>query len=246
MLLKDKVAIVTGSSRGIGEATAHYMAREGAKVVVNGRHFDTCDAVADRIRSEGGEAAAVAADVGKLEDHEKLVRGTLDKYGRIDSLINNAATTSSVRALEIGEAEWDRIQNVNIKGAFFLTQKVARHMAESGGGSIVNLSSIYATGSKGQIHYDCTKGAIISMTRSLAVELARYNIRANCVAPGYIDTDMPKIIPEKVIDEALRVTPIRRLGKPEEAASVIAFLASDAAGYVTGQTIHVNGGWYRI
>ncbi|MEW5945339.1 MAG: 3-oxoacyl-ACP reductase family protein [bacterium] len=245
MILKDKVAIITGSSRGIGETTALYFAREGAKVVTNGRNFETCSRTAGRIRDNGGEAHAVEADVGSLSDRDKLVSETIEKFGRIDVLVNNAAVTGSVRALEITEDEWDAVQKVNIRGAFFLTQKVAKHMAENGGGAIVNVSSIYYTGSKGQIHYDCSKGALVSMTRSLAEELAMFNIRVNCVAPGYIDTDMPSIIPDKVIQKALSVTPIRRLGRTGEVASVIAFLASDLASYITAQTVHVNGGWYR-
>lgn len=246
MNLNGKVAIITGSSRGIGEAAALYFARMGAKVVVNSRSLDACRAVAERIESAGGEALTVQADVGRLDQHGKIIGETLKRFGRIDTLVNNAAITNSVRALDVTEESWDAVFDVNMKGAFFLAQKAARAMADTGGGVIINLSSIYSTGSKGQIHYDCTKGGVISMTRSLAVELARHNIRVNCIAPGYIDTEMPKIIPPQVIEETLRQLPIRRLGKPDEVASLMAYLASDDAAYITGQTIHVNGGWYRI
>lgn len=246
MKLKDKIAIITGSSRGIGEATAILFAKEGAKVVLNGRNIQKLNEVKEKIEKENGIALEVAGDVSKKETVDKLVHQTIEKFLRIDILVNNAGITKGSRFYEITEEDWDKIINVNLKGSFLLAQAVAKYMMEQNYGKIINISSIYYTGAKGQLHYDCSKGGIVSLTKSLSLELARYNINVNCVAPGLIDTDMPKIIPQKVLDEQIKQIPFRRMGTPEEVAKLILFLASDDSSYITGQTIHINGGAYRL
>jgi 3-oxoacyl-[acyl-carrier protein] reductase len=244
MRLKNKVAIITGSSRGIGKVTAIRFAEEGCKVVVNGRNFETADLTTQEILKKGGEAITLAGDVSKKADVERITEEAYKKFGKIDILVNNAAITAGSRFYEIKEEDWDRILEVNLKGSFLFAQAVSKYMMEQRYGKIINLSSIYAMGSKGQMHYDCSKGGIISLTKSLALELAKYNINVNCVAPGLCETDMPKIIPQKILEKAKEQIPFRRFGEPSEVANVILFLASDEASYITGQTIHVNGGAY--
>lgn len=244
MRLLNKVAIITGSSRGIGKATAIRFAEEGYKVVVNGRNFEVANKVAEEIIKKGGEAIVLAGDVSCKGEVEKIVDETYKKFGKIDVLVNNAALTAGSRFYEIKEEDWDKIISVNLKGSFLFAQAVSKYMMEQRYGKIINLSSIYAMGSKGQMHYDCSKGGIISLTKSLALELAKYNINVNCVCPGLCETEMPRIIPQKILDKAKEEIPFRRFGMPEEVANVILFLASDEASYITGQTIHVNGGAY--
>lgn len=244
MRLKGKIAIITGSSRGIGKATAIRFAEEGCRVVINGRNPETAHLTTKEILKNGGEAITLIGDVSKKEDVERIVEETYKKFGRIDILVNNAAITAGSRFYEIKEEDWDKILAVNLKGSFLFAQAVSKYMMEQRYGKIINISSIYAMGSKGQMHYDCSKGGIISLTRSLALELAKYNINVNCVAPGLCETDMPKIIPQKILDKAREQIPFKRFGMPEEVANVILFLASDESSYITGQTIHVNGGAY--
>lgn len=245
MRLKNKIAIITGSSRGFGEATAILLAKEGAKVVVNGRNLETADKVTQKIKNNGGTAVTIAANVSIKSDVENLVNKTHQLFGRIDILVNNAGTTKASRFYEIKEEDWDEVINTNLKGYFLCAQAVSKYMMAQNYGKIINVSSIYYTGSKGQMHYDCSKGGIVSMTRSLALELAKYKININCVAPGICETEMPRIIPRKVIDEYIKQVPFRRLGRAEEIASVILFLASDESSYITGQTIHIDGGLVR-
>lgn len=245
MRLKNKVAIITGSTKGLGRETAILFAQEGAKVVVNGRNEERAKEVVKIIKDNGGSAFIWIADVGIKSEVEKMVKETLKKYGRIDILVNNAGIAKGSRFYEIEEKDWDNIINTNLKGYFLCAQAVGKVMIEQNYGKIVNVSSIYYTGSKGQLHYDVSKGGIVSLTRSLALELARYKVNVNCVAPGICETDMSKLIPQKVIDEYIKEVPFRRLGKAEEIAKTILFLASDESSYITGQTIHIDGGRVR-
>lgn len=245
MKLKDKVAIITGSTRGFGRTTAILFAQEGAKVVVNGRNEEKAQEVTKIIKNNGGSAITCVANVTMRSCVERMVEETLKEYGRIDILVNNAGITKGSRFYEIAEEDWDEIINTNLKGYFLCAQTIGKVMMNQNYGKIVNVSSIYYKGSKGQLHYDASKGGIVSMTRSLALELAKYNVNVNCVAPGICETDMPKIIPQKVIDAYIKQVPLRRLGKAEEVANVILFLASDESSYITGQTIHIDGGLVR-
>ncbi len=244
MRLKDKSAIVTGSTKGIGFSVAKRFLEEGAKVVINGRDELRLKS-AQKELSPLGEVCSVAGDVSNAKVAVALAEACVQSFGRIDILINNAGITKGQRIQDITEEDWDSIITVNLKGTFLCAKAALPNMMERNRGRIINLSSLYMMGSKGQLHYDATKGGIASMTRSMALELARYNIIVNCVAPGLLDTDMPKVIPEKIIEEYIKSVPLRRLGTAEEAASLIAFLASDENSYMTGQVLHINGGVFR-
>lgn len=244
MRLKHKTAIITGSTKGIGLCVAQRFLREGAKVVINGRDEKRL-ASAKKELSSLGEVRAVHGDVSDAAVSNELAKVCVDAFGHIDILVNNAGITKGQRILDITEEDWDSIIRVNLKGTFLCTKAALPDMMERKRGHIINLSSIYMMGSKGQLHYDATKGGIASMSRSMALELARYNILVNCVAPGLLDTDMPKVIPQKIIDEYVNSVPLRRLGTADEVASLIVFLVSDENTYITGQVLHVNGGMFR-
>ena len=244
MRLKDKSAIVTGSTKGIGFSVAKRFLEEGAKVVINGRDELRLKS-AQKELSPIGKVCSVAGDVSDGKVAGALAEACVQSFGRIDILVNNAGITKGQRILDITEEDWDSIITVNLKGTFLCAKAALPNMMERNKGHIINLSSLYMMGSKGQLHYDATKGGIASMTRSMALELARYNIIVNCVAPGLLDTDMPKVIPERIIDDYIKSVPLRRLGTAEEAAALIAFLASDENSYMTGQVLHINGGVFR-
>lgn len=244
MRLQDKTAVITGSTKGIGLAIARKFLRGGAKVVINGRDASRLSA-AQKELSSLGEARAVQGDASDAGVAKELASACAQSFGRIDILVNNAGITKGQRIQDITEEDWDSIMRVNLKGTFLCAKAVLPDMMERNSGNIINLSSLYMMGSKGQLHYDATKGGIASMTRSMALELARYNILVNCVAPGLLDTDMPKVIPQKIIDEYVKSVPLRRLGTAEEVANLVSFLVSDENTYITGQVIHVNGGVFR-
>lgn len=244
MRLKHKTAIITGSTKGIGFSIAKRFLQEGASVVINGRDEERLNAAQKQL-SLFGDARAVSGDVSDARAAKELVSVCVKCFGRIDILINNAGITKGQRIQDITEKDWDSVISVNLKGTFLCTQMALPHMIEQNHGHIVNLSSLYMMGSKGQLHYDATKGGIASMSRSMALELARYNILVNCVAPGLLDTDMPKIIPQKIIDEYIQSVPLRRLGTADEVANLVLFLVSGENTYITGQVLHVNGGVFR-
>lgn len=244
MLLKNKVAIITGSTKGIGKATAKLFVKEGAKVVINGRNLNTVNEVVAEIKNTGAEAIGCAGDVALKETAINITKTALDNFGSIDILINNAAITAGKRFSDITDEEWDKVLNTNLKGTFMLVKEATKNMIARKYGKIINLSSIYYRGGRGQLHYDSSKGALVSFTRSLSLELAKYNINVNCVAPGLIDTDMPKIIPKDLIEKQIALIPFRRAGQPEEVAELLLFLSSEKSTYITGQIIHINGGAY--
>ncbi|PYS53041.1 MAG: short-chain dehydrogenase [Acidobacteria bacterium] len=228
--LTGKIAIVTGSSRGIGRAIAEGLASAGAAVTVNGRNAESTKAVADAIIATGGMSLAVIADVSKAADVEDLIRKTIERFGRLDILVNNAAISPTYKPAEtMTEAEWDALISVNLKGVFLCCQAAGRVMIPQRSGRIINITSI-----GGQV-----------ATRVLAVEWAPYGILVNAIAPGYVETDLTKGLRENpTLREALiRKVPLGRLGKPEEIAGAAVYLASDAASYVTGQMLYVDGGW---
>jgi NAD(P)-dependent dehydrogenase (short-subunit alcohol dehydrogenase family) len=242
-----KVALITGASRGIGEAIARALAGAGAKVVLSARKVEPLAEVASAIGREGGEALAVAAHAGKADDVARLVRAAIERFGKVDVLVNNAATNPYFGPLvDIEDAAWDKIFEVNLKGYFFAVREVVRHLQARGApGSIVNLASI--AGLKGapmQGAYGMTKAAIISMTETLAIELGGSGIRVNAIAPGLVQTRFASALVE---NEALRNmivsrTPLGRLGQPPDIAGAALFLASDAAAFVTGHTLVIDGG----
>ena len=244
--LKDKVALITGASRGIGEAIAYVLAQYGAQCILVSRKIEGLNAVADKIRAEGGKAEAIACHVGDLKQIEALFKEVQERFGRLDILINNAATNPYFGdMLGADEGVWDKTNDVNLKGPFFMIQHAVRLMMESGGGSIVNVSSMNGVRPAPlQGIYSITKAGLISMTKAFAKELAAKNIRVNAVLPGLTETKFSKAIIENelVYDYAIRMIPMGRHAQPSEIAGAVLYLVSDAASYTTGTCIAVDGG----
>lgn len=247
MKLKGKVAVVTGSGRGIGRAIALEFAREGAKVVTNAVHLDHAEDVANEIRRSGGEALAVVADVSKKREVESMVKKAIKKFGKVDILVNNAGIVHTDPLLKLTEKEWEYILDINLKGTFLCSQAVAREMiGKKVKGVIINIASIAGKVGFPQLaHYCASKGGVIELTKEMALELIPYGIRVNCIGPGAIETDMLKpITDDKATREGLlQAIPMGRFGQPREIATVAVFLASDDSSYIIGQTIFVDGGW---
>lgn len=249
MRLQDKVAIITGAGQGIGRQTAITFAREGAKVVVADVNEATAGTVVDEIVAAGGAAMAIAVDVSKAESVNAMVQKTVEwGGGRIDALINNAGITADARLQKMTEEQWDRVINVNLKGVWLCGKAVSAIMTtQKGGGSIVNASSIVGLyGNFGQSNYAATKGGVIAMTYTWAVELGPKGVRVNAIAPGFTNTPMVQTVPENVLDDIRSRTLLRRLGEPEDIANAYLFLASDESTFITGQVIAVNGGFMRM
>ncbi|HJN53368.1 MAG: glucose 1-dehydrogenase [Pseudomonadales bacterium] len=249
--LEGKVALITGGSRGIGEATAIAFARAGADVAVTSRKLPDLERVADSVRNEGRRALAVATHVGRMDQLQPLVDEVVAELGTIDILVNNAGTNFFSPAIEMEERAWDAVFNLDLKGLFFLSQAAARVMKEKGGGNIINISSV--SGLKVQVptaHYSIAKAGVIMATKCMALEWADFGIRVNCIAPGAIETKLYgaifELAPEdqqaKQKEQAARRIPMQRVGEPREIADAALFLAANAASYMTGQTFAVDGG----
>ena len=242
MRLAGKVALVTGAGGGIGAATAKRLAEEGARVCVIDLLKDGVAETVDSIRSAGGEALGVPGDVSQKNEVDGLVGRILREFGRLDVLINNAGINRDAMAAKMTEEQWDAVLNVNLKGSFLCAQAAQAPMREQKDGRIVNTASISALGNIGQANYSASKGGIISLTRTLALEWARYGIRVNCVSPGGTETRMTDGIPPDIKERLMKQVPLGRMAKPEEIAAVHAFLVSDDASFITGQVIYVDGG----
>lgn len=243
MRLKDKVAIITGSTKGIGKETAKTFAREGAKVVICGTHEDAAKEVAAEIKSTGAEALAFKVDVSKRAQVDEMVAEVLKVWGRIDILINNAGVTADAMLKKMTEEQFDKVININLKGVYNCAQAVLDAMTEKGGGVILNTSSVVGLyGNVGQTNYAAAKWGVIGMTKTWAKELGRKGIRVNAVAPGFIMTPMTEAVPEKVLDMMKEKAPLQKLGKPEDIANAFLYLASDEASFVTGAVLSVDGG----
>jgi len=241
--LEGRVAVITGAGQGIGRAIAVRFANEGAKVVVVDVAEATAHSAAAEILASGGAAIAEPCDVTQREQVHALVERVLATYGQIDILGNNAGITRDARLIKMSEEEFDRVVDVNLKGAFNMAQAVAGPMIERGYGRIISTASVVALyGNFGQTNYVATKAAVIGMTRVWARELGPKGITANAIAPGFIETDMIKTVPEKVINSIIERTPARRLGTPDDIANAYLFLASDEASYVNGVVLSVDGG----
>jgi NAD(P)-dependent dehydrogenase (short-subunit alcohol dehydrogenase family) len=249
--LEGKVALVTGGSRGIGEATALTLARAGADVAVTSRKLPDLERVADEVRKLGRKAYAVEAHIGRIDQLQPLVDGVVSELGRLDVLVNNAGTNFFSPAIDMDEAAWDSVMNLDLKGLFFLSQAAARVMRDQGGGRIVNVSSV--SGLRVQVptgHYSIAKAGVIMATKVMALEWAVHGIRVNCIAPGAIETRLYdaifRLMPEEQAaaqkEQARRRIPLQRVGEPQEIADAVLYLASDASSYVTGQTYAVDGG----
>lgn len=245
MLLKDKVAVVTGSSRGIGRSIAENFVRQGARVVLNGREKPSpvLASFMDEIEKQGGETLFVKGDAGDAATADRFVQEALDRWGKIDILVNNAGISPMAAIEQISEAEWDRVLGVNLKSAFLCSKAVLPHMKKQGGGVIVNISS--GSGKSGGIgaHYAASKAGLNTFTKSLAFEGAPFAIRANAVAPGPIETDMVDSIFSPDRKRFLEsIIPLGRLGLSQDIADAVVFLCSDTASYITGEIMELDGG----
>lgn len=243
-MLKGKTALVTGAGRGIGRAIALTLAGYGADVAVNySGSREKAEETAEEIRAMGRKAVLIQADISKQEDCERMFREMESSLGTMDILVNNAGITRDNLAVRMSESEFDQVIDTNLKGAFFCMKMAGKAMMKARKGRIISISSISGVrGNAGQINYCAAKAGIIGMTKCLAKELASRNITVNAVAPGYIDTDMTAVLPEKVKEQVLQQVPLKRMGQPRDIAETVAFLASDRAAYITGQTIQVDGG----
>jgi len=242
--LEGKVAVVTGASRGIGRAIALKLADEGAKVVVNysGSQAKAEEVVA-RIQENGGEAIAVQASVSQSEEVTALIDTAVKTFGSLDILVNNAGITRDNLLMRMKEDEWDDVLNTNLKGVFLCTKAVTRQMMKQRAGRIINISSIVGVaGNAGQANYVAAKAGVIGLTKTTAKELASRNILVNAIAPGFIETEMTDQLPEELKQGMLTQIPLAKLGQPEDIAKAVAFLASDDANYMTGQTLNIDGG----
>jgi NAD(P)-dependent dehydrogenase (short-subunit alcohol dehydrogenase family) len=236
--LDGKTAIVTGAGRGIGAGIAATMARLGASIAVVDVDVVAASQQVRAINAAGGTAVAHAGDVRD----RKFLDGVVSRHGTVDILVNNAGIIRDNLLENISEDDWDRVLDVNLKGAFLCSQSVAPGMKERGYGKIVNIISAVWLGNAGQSNYSASKGGLVSLTRTLALELARYRINVNGVAPGFIDTPLTRGLPEDVKERRIKIQPIREMGTTDDVAAAVCFLASDLAGFITGQILHVDGG----
>jgi len=244
MLLAEKTALVTGASRGIGRATALELAKAGAKVAVNfaGNHA-AAQEVVSLIEATGGQAMLVQADVGDAAAVDAMIKAVVERFGKIDILVNNAGITKDNLIMRMKEEDWDAVIHTNLKGIFNCTKAVTKLMMKQRYGRIVNMASVVGVmGNAGQSNYAAAKAGVIGFTKSMAKELASRNITVNAVAPGYISTDMTANLPEQARMELQSQIPLQRLGNSEDVAAAVLFLVSPSADYITGQTLHVDGG----
>ena len=238
--LEGKVAIVTGASRGIGAAIVEALAAEGATVVACARSIESC----------AGAAMCQKVDVSDAAQVDACVKATIERFGRVDVLVNNAGVTKDGLLMRMSDADWDQVLDINLKGAFLFIRAVSRPMMKnkgadgaSAGGVIVNIASVVGqTGNAGQANYSASKGGLIALTKTVAKELGSRNVRCNAVAPGFIESKMTDVLPEAVKKAYMDTMPLKRFGRADDVAKVVAWLASDDAAYVTGQVIGVNGG----
>lgn len=247
--LTGKIALVTGARRGMGAAHAVALANQGATVIVTDINAKSCSPVVKQIQKAGGVSDCYTLDVSNAKEVNSVISSIVKKYGRLDILVNNAGVYFPKPALELTEKDWDKTININLKGQFLCAQRAAKEMMKNNWGRIINISSVASgqvgVGIAGGAHYTASKGGVIGLSETLAIEFAPYGINVNVVAPGAIDTPMVQAsqMPKEVLAGLLAGVPLKRIGKPEEVASAVVFLASDEASYITGATLHVDGGW---
>ena len=245
MELKGKVALVTGAAQGIGKAITLLLARHGADVIVGDVNVEKAEETAGEVLALGRQAMAVKVDVTHLQEVEAVVEGALQKFSRIDILINNAGIARDKLILRMSEEDWDAVVGVNLKGTFNCTKAVIKHMSKQRSGKIVNIASVVGEmGNPGQANYAASKAGVIGLTKTIAREFAQRGINVNAIAPGYIQTPMTDALPEKAKEELRRMIPMERLGQPEDVAQAVLFLVSEASSYITGHILKVNGGIY--
>lgn len=243
-MLKDKCAIITGGGRGIGKAIALKLAEAGANIVINYRNSEKeAIELVNEIEAKGAQALLVQADISSFEQCDKLIKSAQERFGKIDILVNNAGITKDTLLLRMKEEDFDKVIQTNLKGTFNCIKHCSAVMLRQKYGRIINISSVIGlVGNAGQANYAASKAGIIGLTKAVAKELGSRGITVNAVAPGFIDTDMTEVLSEKIKDSLMDNIPLKRLGNPSDVANLVAFLASDEAGYITGQVINVDGG----
>jgi 3-oxoacyl-[acyl-carrier protein] reductase len=243
--LAGRVAVITGGSRGIGAASAALLAEDGAAVVVSGRDADRLDRAVKEMTASGNTVVGVVADAASREDAERLVETARQRFGRLDVLVNNAGITRDTLLVRMKDEDWDRVLEINLRGAFLMTRAATKLMMRQKSGRIINIASTAGVmGNAGQTNYSAAKAGLIGFTKAAARELAHWSIQVNAVAPGLIDTDMTAAVPETARQALLAQIPLGRSGTAREVAEVVRFLAGDGSAYITGQVLHVNGGLY--
>lgn len=245
-VMNSRTVLVTGSSRGIGKAIAIEMARNGADVIVNYlKNKDDALEVSKVIQKMGRRTDCIRADIRHRDDVKKMIESILEKFGKIDVLVNNGGIVRDRTLHKMTDDEWDDVIQTNLTGAYNVTKEVINNMRQNNHGRIINIASVIGqTGNFGQTNYAASKGGLIAFTKSLAQEVVSHGITVNAIAPGFIDTDMTKSMPEKIRNEILRKIPVKRLGTPEEVAVLACYLTSEQASFITGQVININGGLY--
>ncbi|MEO7135570.1 MAG: 3-oxoacyl-ACP reductase FabG [Vicinamibacterales bacterium] len=244
--LQDKVAIVTGSARGLGAATARRLAEEGAKVIITDINAELAQATAAAITADGHTAHAIIGDITKMADVQRLVDETIAKFSGLHILVNNAGFPRDGFITKMTEEDWDLVVDVMLKGSFLACKAVMPRMIEQKWGRIINISSRAHYGNPGQANYSAAKAGLIGLAKPLCLEEGRYGITVNCIAPGFMETEMVQALAnyEKIKDRAIEAQPIKRVGKPADIADAVAFLASERASFISGETLHVTGGRY--
>jgi 3-oxoacyl-[acyl-carrier protein] reductase len=244
--IKDKVAIVTGSARGLGAATARRLAEEGAKVVITDILREQAESTAAALQADGLQARCIIADITKNDDVQRLVDDTIREFGGVHILVNNAGFPRDRYLVKMTEDDWDLVMEVMLKGAFLATKAVMPRLIEQGWGRVINISSRAHFGNPTQANYSAAKAGLIGMAKALALEEGRYGITVNCVAPGFMETEMVQALAtyETIKDRAVQMQAVKRPGRPSDVADAVAFLASERAGFISGEVLHVTGGRY--